>query len=245
LASRGDHFSGILNGADLHTWNPTRDPFLPAPYSASDLVGKERCRTVLAKSLNLRLADGPLAGMVSRLVDQKGLDLVLASIEPMIAAGFSLVVLGTGQQRYREQLQAAAERQPGRIVFRDEFDEALAHRIVAGCDLYLMPSRFEPCGLTQMYALRYGSLPVVRRTGGLADTVREAAEPAGTGFLFQDYRVDDFVAALTRARTLWDDQAEWARVQQRGMHEDFGWDQAAGAYEELYERLVTSEVRQP
>ncbi|MFH1841768.1 MAG: glycogen synthase [bacterium] len=242
LRKRGAAFSGILNGADLSTWNPARDPFLPAQYTARNLGGKRQCREALLEELELEAADGPLVGMVTRLVDQKGLDLVLAAVEPMVTAGFTLVVLGTGQENYRQGLLTAVEQYPGRVAFCDVFDEALAHRILAGCDLYLMPSHFEPCGLTQMYALRYGTLPLARKTGGLADTVVDKRQPDGNGFLFDDYKVEALLAALTRARVAWDDDEGWRRSQQRGMAIDFSWDSSAAAYLDLYTSLLSPEA---
>ena len=238
LEQRGANFSGILNGADGKTWSPGRDPHLVANFTVSRPAGKERCRQALAKDLGLRPGNGPVAGMVTRLVDQKGIDLVLAAVEPMVEAGFSLVVLGTGQEKYEAGLRAAARRYPERVAFRARFDETLAHQIVAGSDLYLMPSRFEPCGLTQMYALRYGSVPLVRHTGGLADTVVDAGAPGGTGFAFREYQSVALLTALRKARALWDDRVAWRQLVRRGMARDFGWGKAAAAYVALYERLA-------
>jgi len=239
LRKRGAAFSGILNGADLQTWNPGRDPYLSAKFTPSNLRGKQQCRDALLAELELEAADGPLVGMVTRLVDQKGLDLVLAAVEPMVTAGFTLAVLGTGQDNYRQGLLTAVEQFPGRVAFRDVFDEALAHRILAGCDLYLIPSRYEPCGLTQMYALRYGSLPLARHTGGLADTMVDKRQANGNGFLFTDYKVEAMLAALTRARVTWDDPETWQRMQQRGMAANFSWDKSAAAYLDLYRSLLS------
>jgi starch synthase len=245
LMQRGSDFSGIINGADLETWNPAADPLLPATYTAGDLSGKEICRDALCRSLALQPAAGPLVGMVSRLVDQKGLDLLLEVVEAMVAAGFTLAVLGTGQKPYETGLAKAARRHPGRVAFENRFDEELAHRILAGSDLYLMPSRYEPCGLTQMYALRYGSVPLVRQTGGLADTVRDAGAVNGTGFTFRGYSAEALWTALARARQTWFDRQKWQGMVQRGMACDFSWDSSASAYETLYRQLSERQEELP
>jgi starch synthase len=234
LKGRGADFSGILNGADLEAWDPAGDPHLPAAYDAQRLEGKRRCRAALLKEMGLRPGPGPVLGLVTRLVEQKGLDMLLPVLDRAVAAGCALAVLGTGERRYEEALVAAAGAHPGRVAAAIRFDEGLAHRIVAGADVFLMPSRFEPCGLTQMYALRYGTPPLVRRTGGLADTVTDAAEPDGDGFVFDG---DDPWPALARAVEAFADPDRWRALQRRGMARDFSWDRSAFAYEDLYRRL--------
>ncbi|MHB8080005.1 MAG: glycogen synthase [Candidatus Krumholzibacteriia bacterium] len=238
LRGRGDDFSGILNGADLQTWNPARDARLAARFDAVHPEGKQACRAALAAELGLAGGDGPVAGFVGRLVEQKGTELLLPLLDDLLRDGLRLVFLATGAARERAVLADAAARHPGRLVFADRFDEDLAHRVYAGCDLFLMPSRFEPCGLAQMYALRYGAVPVVRRTGGLADTVTDAARPDGTGFAFVDYTPLALRAALDRALALWEDAAAWATLRARGMLTIFPWDTSAAAYEALYARLT-------
>jgi starch synthase len=176
--------------------------------------------------------------MVGRVAAQKGLDLVLALTDRLVAGGFSLVVLGTGDPGIEEALTRAAADHPGRVAFLPEFSEPKAHAIYAGCDLFLMPSRFEPCGLSQLYSLRYGTPPVVRRTGGLADTVVDAAEPAGTGFVFDAATPDALWGALEAARAAFADADRWRSLILRGMACDFSWDTAAAAYEDIYRRLV-------
>jgi starch synthase len=238
LAGRGGAFTGILNGIDIEVWNPADDPWLTAAYDATDLAGKGRCREVLLRAAGIVAGPRPLLGMVGRLVPQKGVDLVVDLLDRLVAGGFSLVVLGTGDARYHETLAAGAIRHPGRVVFLPEFSEEWAHRIYAGCDLFLMPSRFEPCGLGQLYALRYGTPPVVRATGGLADTVRPHDRADGTGFVFADATAESLWGALEDARSVFADSARWRAMQRRGMEADHGWDAAASGYEQLYRRLA-------
>jgi starch synthase len=244
LASLGDRFTGILNGIDTTVWDPAADPHLPAGFDAGDLDGKRVCRESLCEEVGLESTEGPLLGLVGRLVPQKGLDLVTAVLDDAIAAGFSLVVLGTGNDDQEAAVADAAARHPGRVAFRDEFNEGLAHRIYAGSDLFLMPSRFEPCGLAQLYSFRYGTLPVVRATGGLADTVQDAGGHEGNGFVFHAAEPGALWAALVRARAAYDDPAVWRDLQQRAMAADFGWDRAAGDYESRYEDLLGAPVTQ-
>ena len=234
LTQLGSAFSGILNGVDYDIWNPATDPVIAAAYDAADLAGKQICRDRLLVDVGLENSARPLLGMVGRLVPQKGLDLVTPLLDRIVAGGFSLVVLGTGDPKIDTALAVAARAHPRRVAFLPEFSEAKAHAIYAGSDLFLMPSRFEPCGLSQLYALRYGTLPVVRRTGGLADTVRADA----TGFVFVDDRPEALWGALEQARTSFADATVWRRMQQQAMACDFSWDTAAAAYETLYRRLT-------
>jgi len=235
LASRGDAYQGILNGGDYETWDPRADSMLPANYGPGDLAGKAVCRRELCAELGLEAApDRPLCGFVGRLVGQKGVDLLLPLLDRLAADGFAFAILGTGEPDLEAAARAAAERNPGRVAFIGEFDEALAHRIYAGSDLFLMPSIFEPCGLSQMYALRYGTPPVVRATGGLADTVTDAADPAGTGFVFHQARSEELLAALRRAEAVLIDAPVRNALLARGMACDFGWSRAATDYENLY-----------
>lgn len=243
LASLGDRFLGILNGVDQQAWDPATDPHLPAHYSAGELRGKAICRQELLSEVGLQDAPGPLLGLVGRLVHQKGIDLLVALADRMVDAGFSLVVLGSGDPSYEDLLTTAAARHPGRIAFRAAFSEPLAHRIYAGSDLLLVPSRFEPCGLSQLYAMRYGTPPVVRATGGLADTVRDASGTAGTGFLFIDDAVEALWAVLNRALAFYADSAAWQRLQGQAMACDFGWGAAAAQYEDCYRSLLATDRR--
>jgi len=238
LASLGDGFLGILNGADTQLWDPATDPHLAATYTAEDLAGKSACRQALMAEVGLESSPRPVLGLVGRLVPQKGIDLVTALLDRMVAGGFSLVVLGTGQEAYHDALHEAVEQHPGRVAFHDGFSEALAHRIYAGCDLFLMPSRFEPCGLSQLYSMRYGTPPVVRATGGLADTVLDASGAAGTGFVFNGDNPESLWAALERARAMVADPVAWRALQVRGMAQDVSWDAAAERYEDCYQALL-------
>jgi starch synthase len=235
LTGRGESYSGILNGADYDTWDPRRDKALPAPFGPADLSGKDVCRNELLKEMGLKPEDGKLlCGFVGRLVHQKGLDLVLPLLGRLAEDGFSFAVLGTGDKKLEAAARKAAARHPDKVAFVGAFDEALAHRIYAGSDLFLMPSLFEPCGLSQMYSLRYGTLPVVRRTGGLADTIIDVGRKNGNGFVFEDASGEDLMATLRRAEALWEDPKAWREVQARGMKCDFSWGRSAARYEKLY-----------
>jgi len=238
LATRGDAFNGILNGVDYGTWDPQVDPFLETHYGPDDLAGKARCRHQLLSDVGLEDSGRPVLGMVGRLFPQKGLDLVTPILDRLVAGGFSLVVLGTGDKTIEADLAAAAKQHPGRVAFLAEFNEARAHAIYAGSDLFLMPSLFEPCGLSQLYALRYGTPPVVRATGGLADTVVDISEDRGTGFVFADATSEALWSALEEARQVFAEPQRWQALQQRAMACDFGWDLAAAGYESLYQRLL-------
>ncbi len=244
LQSRGDDYSGILNGGDYDTWDPTRDKALAATYGPGKLKGKARCRKALLRELKLSPADDkPVCGFVGRLVTQKGSDLLLPIMERLAGDGFAFALLGTGERHLEDAMREAAARCPQRIAFVDKFDEALAHRIYAGSDLFLMPSLFEPCGLSQMYALRYGTPPVVRWTGGLADTVADAGAEAGTGFVFNDPRPESLLAALRRAETMFADPVRWKDLQAAGMAMDFSWERAAEEYEKLYAAVIRKQER--
>jgi starch synthase len=235
LSGRGDSYTGVLNGADYATWDPSRDSALPAPFTAGDLTGKEVCKRELLKELGLEPEDGkPLCGFVGRLVHQKGMDLALPLLNRLADDGFTFAILGTGDRKLEKAVGKVAARHPDKVAFIGAFDEDLAHRIYAGSDLFLMPSLFEPCGLSQMYALRYGTLPVVRRTGGLADTIIDAVRKNGNGFVFDEASPEDLLSALRRAEAVWTNPEAWKMMQIRGMKCDFSWSVAAGRYEKIY-----------
>ncbi len=243
----GPRLIGILNGIDADEWNPAADRHLPAPYDASDLSGKALAKRALLETYGLPTdADAvarPVIGMVSRMVDQKGLDLIaaLASELPFLDATFT--ILGTGDTRYQEMWRGLAAWRPDRIGVHIGYDERRAHLIEGGADMFMVPSRFEPCGLNQMYSLRYGTIPVVRAVGGLVDTVRpySPANGAGTGFLFSDYTPDAFRAALTAALTMYrQNRKAWARLQKNGMRKDWSWDRSAAEYVKVYKRVMAS-----
>jgi starch synthase len=240
LRTRHARLHGILNGIDVEEWNPATDPLLPSHYDARDLAGKSRCKAGLQEELHLdRRGEAPLFGLVSRLAAQKGIDLVLDALPRFLArSDAQLAVLGAGEEHYERSLRELAGRFPGRVAVTIGFAESLAHRIEAGADAFLMPSRFEPCGLNQLYSLRYGTVPVVHATGGLDDTVDEfdAATGTGTGFKFAPYAADALLAAMDRAVAVRRRPADWAQLLANGMGQDFSWMRAAEAYRALYDR---------
>ena len=242
LRSRSADVIGILNGIDYDQWDPARDPHLPMPYDASHLEGKSAAKRLVLESFGLSegAADRrrPLVGMISRLVDQKGFDLLAGVADELARFDAWFVLLGTGERRYEELWRSVAAKYPDRIGVRIGFDEAMAHRIEGGADLFLMPSRFEPCGLNQMYSLRYGTVPVVRATGGLSDTVRDVNPSTGdgTGFTFDAYSAEALLGTLRRALHAYRHPAAWRRIQAAGMQQDFSWDVSARHYAAAYER---------
>ncbi len=244
LHDRHSDLSGILNGIDTKVWNPATDSQIKHRYSAARLAGKTKNRSALRKHLGLSDAPKiPLVGMVTRLTDQKGVDLVPAMMKALEQAPFQLAILGGGDKSIEKQLAALAASMPGRFSLTLGYDEALAHQIEAGADLFLMPSRYEPCGLNQMYSMRYGTLPVVRSTGGLADTVTDATPEAlhdgtATGFVFKEASAEALSACLKRALSLYAHPRVWRRVQKQAMARDFGWEQSAKRYLELYRDLL-------
>ena len=244
LRERNDVLTGILNGIDTRTWDPARDAFLAERYDASSLERKRANAQALRSELGLAArAAAPLVGMIARLVEQKGADLVIQIAPELLRAGAQLAVLGQGEARFENALRALAAQHPGAVAARIGFDEGLAHRIEAGADLFLMPSRFEPCGLNQLYSMRYGTPPVVRRTGGLADSVRdpdEAPPDEACGFVFDAPDADALLAALRRALAAFRDPAAWRRLQTNGMHADFSWTASAAAYLEVYRRAIAA-----
>ncbi len=246
LHERREALVGILNGVDYDEWNPATDRFIAAPYSADDLSGKLACRAELLREFGLHDSpDEPVAGFIGRLSEQKGVDLIERAGEWIAGSPMRLVVLGLGERRYEDALTELAGRFPGRISVRLGYDNRLAHMIEAGSDLYLMPSRYEPCGLNQIYSLRYGAIPVVRKTGGLADTVVDAdAFPSdGTGFVFSGYDSGEFTGAVARALEAFRDTARRDSIIRRGMTRDFSWDASARAYAALYGRVAAMAAR--
>jgi starch synthase len=240
LRGLGDRYSGIVNGIDTELWDPATDATLPATFSRDDLAGKAVCRADLALRHGLD-PEGPIFGMVGRLDPQKGFDLVTGAAERLVVAGGRLIVLGTGAHQLVSGLQAFAARVADRIVVLDRFDREEARRIYAGADAFLMPSRFEPCGQGQMIALRYGTVPVVRRTGGLADTVFDADErPDGNGFVFGPAEPAALLDAATRAITAWRDRSRWSDLISRGMAIDHSWNGPAEEYEALYTHALAA-----
>jgi starch synthase len=240
LRGRGDRLTAVLNAIDYEVFNPARDPRIAANYDAETLDRRTGNKKALQGRAGLPVQpEIPLAGMVSRLYDQKGSDLVALAFRRLLAErDLQLVVLGTGDPVHEKMLSDLQAAFPDKAAVVLRFDETLAQLIYAGCDFFLMPSRFEPCGLGQLMALRYGAVPVVRRTGGLADTV-EDCDPqldAGTGFTFEEANAQHLERAIERALAAYEDQAAWRSLQIRGMRQDVSWDRAAGLYHEMYER---------
>jgi starch synthase len=235
---------GILNGIDDACWNPATDPLLPATYQAGDLTGKALDKAALQQRLGLAVEPGtPLLGAISRLTWQKGLDLLLEIGDALVADGAQLALLGSGDAWMQDAFTALSWRHPGRVAVIIGYDEALAHQIEAGADVFLIPSRFEPCGLNQMYSLRYGTPPLVRATGGLGDVVIDAtpaalAEGRANGFVFGPADAPTLLATIRRVLAAWQDRALWQRLQATGMAADWSWAPSARRYLELYESLV-------
>jgi starch synthase len=246
IQARGADVSGILNGVDGKVWNPATDTGIAATYDALAPQGKTRCKAALQKAMGLRAdAKAPLFSVVSRLTSQKGLDLVLAALPTLLAQGAQLAVQGNGDAALEAAFKAAAAAHPGQVAVRLGYDEAFAHQMIAGADVMLVPSRFEPCGLTQLYALRYGTVPLVRRVGGLADTVVDAnPETLGrneaTGFHFGPATPDALAHAMGQAIQAFAQPKIWRQLLQNGMAQHFSWQDAAGHYLALYEEMVRS-----
>jgi starch synthase len=240
LEERGQDLFGVVNGIDYELWNPETDPALAKRYGSGDLEGKAVCRAALCRELGLEGGAGLLLGLVTRLAGQKGLDLTLEALPEILAAGASLAVLGSGAPHLEEAFARAAADHPGRVALRTGYDEELARRIYGGADAFLMPSRYEPCGLGQLIALRYGAVPIVRRTGGLADTVRpvDVARRAGTGFLFDGFSVEELADAVRRAVAAHAEPGLWSALVRNAMAEDFSWDASAREYVTLYRKVL-------
>jgi starch synthase len=237
LRARRDVLAGILNGIDTAVWNPAADPLIAERYDATSLERKKTNKLALQRRMGLPIdADIPLLGQVGRMTHQKGSDLVAGAGAELASMG-QLVVLGSGDREHERALSGLAAQHPGRIAVQVGFDEQLAHLIEAGADLFLMPSRYEPCGLNQMYSQRYGTPPIVRATGGLADTVEDGV----TGFVFQEASSPALVAAVRRALAAYREPGRWQRLQRAGMARDFSWSAAARRYADLYLRLATLE----
>ncbi|MFZ4534731.1 glycogen synthase GlgA [Propionivibrio sp.] len=242
LRDRGCDLTGILNGVDYEIWNPD-DPVIGKPYSADNLHGKEVCKLALQSELGLsKHAEGPLLAVVSRLTSQKGMDLLLAALPDLLREGAQLAILGTGDGNLEAGFRYAAAANPEMVAVHIGYDEVMSHRFMAGADALLVPSRFEPCGLTQLYALRYGTIPIVRRVGGLADTVIDATpdnlrSDRTTGFVFDEATCPALSARIREACALYRNATAWQKVQRRAMLMDFSWDDSAANYEALYRSL--------
>lgn len=245
LGSRKRDYFGITNGADYSVWNPAEDKFIPKRYTSRSLNGKTVNKEALLERCGFSSPDPnrPIAGMISRLTDQKGINLLLSCLPELMKLDIYFVILGKGNFYYQDELRRFQENHPDKMAVFIDFDKALAHLIEAGSDIYLMPSRFEPCGLNQIYSLKYGAIPVVRQTGGLADTVRNYSPDTGEGwgFTFKNYSPYDFIEAFNRVLEVYKDQTLWKKICRRAMALDYSWDKAARKYRELYAKLLNVE----
>jgi starch synthase len=245
LRRRSDDLVGILNGIDTERWNPQTDAFAPH-FSIDDLAAKRRAKEHLLQTLKLpfheQAVSRPVVGVISRLTDQKGFDLVAAAADDLMELDATWAMLGSGDSHYEQLWKTLAARHPQKVSATIGFNERLAHLIEAGSDLFLMPSRFEPCGLNQMYSLRYGTVPVVRATGGLQDTVRDVTETGANGFKFSDYTPGAMVAALRRALHAYRDAGQWSALQRAGMQRDSSWDVSAREYVKVYKSSISEDV---
>lgn len=230
---------GILNGADYEHWDPAADGLIAKTYKPSSLVGKKTCRTALLKEAGLAPSPkGPVFAMVTRLAEEKGIDLIFPVIDRLLSNDARLVVLGEGDTGYEREFMIASRKHPERFAFRKGMDEAMSHVALAGADALLVPSHSEPCGLTVMYALKYGTLPIARSTGGLYQIVQDVDHDSGTGFVFHDYRAEAFWDAIVRAKRVFADGSAWKAIVQRAMKTDFSWSRAVVRFEEIYSRLL-------
>ncbi len=239
LRSRSDVLTGIVNGVDYQEWNPETDGYIAARYSAADLSGKRVCKADLLREFGLAADDlsRPVIGIVSRFTRQKGFDLIEQIAGELAREDLVLVALGTGEPEYEDLFRRLAADHPGRIAVRVAYDDELAHKIEAGSDMFLMPSRYEPCGLNQIYSLRYGTIPIVRATGGLDDTI-----DASCGFKFTDYAPQALLGAIRAALAAWKDQEAWQSMIRAAMAKDYSWEHAAAEYSALYKRLLAAKT---
>ena len=246
LRQRNSDLFGALNGVDYEVWNPESDALIPHHYSSKDLSGKLKNKSALQRELKfIENTQLPLIGMITRLTEQKGIDLFLEIAEDILSLDVQMVALGEGERKYASDLQELEKQFPNNFRALIGFDNRMAHMIEAASDMYLMPSRYEPCGLNQLYSLRYGSVPIVRETGGLADTISEydPTTGKGIGFVFKNYSSDELLEAMCRALDLYPQRDKWVELMKAGMNMDFSWDKSVKRYEELYRRALAK--RQP
>ena len=240
LRERARDVVGILNGVDYNQWSPETDPFIAKQYGENNLTGKRICKKSLQRSLGLPGKSDALLGMICRLTSQKGVDLVEKIFDELMERNLQMVLLGTGESRYEQFFTSAARRFPEKFAARIGFDEALAHQIEAGADIFLMPSLYEPCGLNQMFSLKYGTIPLVRAVGGLKDTVDDydPEKRTGTGFVFGPYEPQALLEAIERAVQVFKDKRAWTAIRRQAMSMDFSWDRSAKLYSALYQELA-------
>jgi len=241
LKERSSDLHGVLNGVDYREWNPETDSHIVANYSEKDLSGKEKCKKDLIMAFKLNgSVKAPLVGIVSRMAAQKGFDILAEAVDNLVELGFLMVLLGTGDEIYEKQFVEIGKKHKGRFGVKIAFDNTLAHKIEAGADMFLMPSRYEPCGLNQMYSLKYGTIPVVRATGGLDDTIKEfdTKSGKGNGFKFAVYSSQALLKAMKRAFEVYRNQELWLKLVKNGMSEDFSWERSARTYERIYQKAL-------
>lgn len=241
LKDRREHLYGILNGVDYSLWNPKTDPHIASNYDEKDISGKKNCKEELKQIYGLKGSDEfPVIGMISRLADQKGFDILAEAMEHLLRLDICLVILGTGDAKYEKQFAELAKKHPGHLGVKIAFDNTLAHKIEAGSDMFLMPSKYEPCGLNQMYSLKYGAIPVVRATGGLDDTIKEFNPETGkgTGFKFNAYSSMELVKAVKRAVYIYRNKLLWEKLVKNAMKQDFSWQKSAYKFEEVYKKAL-------
>jgi starch synthase len=240
VTAKRDRLIGIVNGVDYGEWNPENDPYIPTKFSAEDLTGKAKCKAALLKEYGVSedQADWPVVGVISRFAAQKGFDLMESALPQLLSEDMVLVVLGTGERHYENMFRALHRRFPEHICVKIAYDNRLAHLVEAGSDIFLMPSHYEPCGLTQIYSMRYGTVPVVRATGGLEDTVEQwdAKSRTGTGFKFAAYTPRELRTAMRQALATFERKDEWRQLMLNGMSQNFSWERPAREYLEVYER---------
>jgi starch synthase len=241
LRDRSQNLTGILNGVDYEEWNPQSDKFIAAHYSADDLTGKRECKQDLLETFGMGSADPalPVIGIVSRFAAQKGFDLIGQVVDRLALEDVLILVLGSGDRLYEEMFLRLARRLPEKVAVRVAYDNALAHKIEAGADMFLMPSRYEPSGLSQLYSMKYGTIPIVRATGGLDDTIDpwDPRTKKGTGFKFQEYTGDALLRTIHQALQLYRDQDSWQKLMRNAMSKDFSWRTSAREYVRVYDRV--------
>ncbi|MFT5496520.1 MAG: starch synthase [Kiritimatiellia bacterium] len=241
LQFKANKLTGIVNGVDYNVWNPSKDPHIASAFKPSGLAGKEACKKAIVKEFKLKYDPTiPLIGMVSRMTDQKGFDVIATSMPKLMSRKVQLIILGSGESRHHEYATKWAEKWPDKVGVHIGFDNPQAHRIEAGADFFLMPSQFEPCGLNQMYSLKYGTIPIVNDTGGLSDTIIDLSLPGGTGFKMIAYTAKALDLAIQRAMDLYAQPVNLNKVRKTGMKKDFSWKTTAQAYISLYEKLLAS-----
>lgn len=245
LRERSSDLYGVLNGVDYEEWNPEKDPFIPERYGKEDLHKKAVCKSFLQQTLGLERRDVPVVATISRLVEQKGIDVIVASVPGMLSLDTQYVILGNGERRYEDALMRLSREFCGRMCVLPQYDERLAHVIQAGSDMFLAPSRYEPCGLAHMSGMRYGTVPIVHAVGGLDETVVDCDEhlQQGTGFKFHDLSEGRLLETLRRAINLWHHRDVWAALMRRCMEQDFSWESSALAYKEVYRKAMERHAR--